>query len=85
MRWHRLSHPKSYIRKLTLAPAVTAYQHLKKGETILLTWQITEGEAKDYSDFVRHTWEYCYDTYLPKPVDLSLIHIFFRLWKFFGK
>ena len=61
--------PKSYIRKLTLAPAVTAYQHLKKGETILLTWQITEGEAKDYSDFVRHTWEYCYDTYLPKPVD----------------
>ena len=63
--------PKSYIRKLTLAPAVTAYQHLKKGETILLTWQITEGEAKDYSDFVRHTWEYCYDTYLPKPVDTS--------------
>ena len=32
--------PKSYIRKLTLAPAVTAYQHLKKGETILLMWQI---------------------------------------------
>ena len=61
--------PKSYIRKLTLAPAVTAYQHLKKGETILLTWQIAEGEAKDYSDFVQHTWEYCYDTYSPKPVD----------------
>ena len=61
--------PKSYIRKLTLAPAVTAYQHLKKGETILLTWQIAEGEVKDYSDFVRHTWEYCYDTYSPKPVD----------------
>ena len=61
--------PKSYIRKLTLAPAVTAYQHLKKGETILLMWQIAEGEAKDYSDFVSHTWEYCYDTYSPKPVD----------------
>ena len=61
--------PKSYIRKLTLAPAVTAYQLLKKGETILLTWQIVEGEVKDYSDFVRHTWEYCYDTYSPKPVD----------------
>ena len=59
---------KVYIRKLTLAPAVTAYQHLKKGETILLTWQIAEGEAKDYSDFVQHTWEYCYDTYSPKPV-----------------
>ena len=37
--------PKSYIRKLTLAPAVTAYQLLKKGETILLTWQIVEGEV----------------------------------------
>lgn len=34
-----------------------------------MTWQIVEGEAKDYSDFVRHTWEYCYDTYSPKPVD----------------
>ena len=62
--------PKSYIRKLTLAPAVTAYQLLKKGETILLTWQIVEGEAKDYSDFVRHTWEYCYDTYRPQPVKI---------------
>lgn len=61
--------PKSYIRKLTLAPAVTAYQHLKKAETILLTWEIQEGEAKDYSDFIRHTWEYCYDTFAPKPVD----------------
>ena len=62
--------PKSYIRKLTLAPAVTAYQLLKKGETILLTWQIVEGEVKDYSDFVRHTWEYCYDTYRPQPVKI---------------
>ncbi len=61
--------PKSYIRKLTLAPAVTAYHPSEKGETILLTWQIVEGEVKDYSDFVRHTWEYCYDTYSPKPVD----------------
>lgn len=61
--------PKCYLRKLTLAPAVTAFQHLKKGETILLTWEILEGEAEDYSDFIRHTWEYCYDTYRPKPVD----------------
>lgn len=60
--------PKSYIRKLTLAPEVTAYQHLKKGETILLNWQILEGTTEDYSEFVRHTWEYCYDTYSPKPV-----------------
>ncbi|NDV64120.1 hypothetical protein [Bacteroides sp. 224] len=61
--------PKSYIRKLTLAPEVTAFQYLKKGESILLTWEIFEGKADDYSDFVRRTWEYCYDTYSPKPVN----------------
>lgn len=61
--------PKSYIRKLTLAPQVTAFQQLKKGETIVLTWEVAEGNAEDYSDFVSHTWEHCYDTYAPKPVD----------------
>jgi len=61
--------PKSYLRKLTLAPAVTAFQHLRKGETILLTWEIMESDAEDYSDFVRRAWEYCYDTFQPKPVD----------------
>lgn len=61
--------PKSYIRKLTLAPEVTAFQHLSKGESIQLTWEIVEGDAEDYSDFVRYAWEYCYDTYSPKPVD----------------
>lgn len=57
--------PKSYIRKLTLAPEVTAFQLLKKGESILLTWSILEGNADDFSDFVRSMWEYCYDTYAP--------------------
>ena len=61
--------PKTYIRKLTLAPEVTSFQYLKKGETVLLTWEFIEGQATDYSDFICHTWEYCYDTYLPKPVD----------------
>ena len=61
--------PKSYIRKLTLAPQVKAFQLLKKGETVLLNWTIYEDAAEDYSDFIRHTWEYCYDTYAPKPVD----------------
>ena len=61
--------PKSYIRKLTLAPQVKAFQLLKKGETVLLNWTIFEDAAEDYSDFIRHTWEYCYDTYAPKPVD----------------
>lgn len=63
--------PKSYIRKLTLAPEVEAFQFLKRGETILLTWEILENKANDYSDFIRHAWEYSYDTYAPVPVDTS--------------
>lgn len=61
--------PKSYIRKLTLAPEVTAFQLLKKGESVWLTWNILEGDAEDFSDFIRHVWEYCYDTYAPIPVE----------------
>lgn len=60
--------PKTYIRKLTLAPAVEAFQHLAQGETISLVWEIRESEGKDFSDFIRRTWEYCYDTYCPQPV-----------------
>lgn len=61
--------PRSYIRKLTLAPPVKAFQKLKKGECILLTWEIWESKAASYSDFVKQTWEYSYDTFLPQPVD----------------
>lgn len=61
--------PKSYIRKLTLAPPVEAFQFLPKGETLLLTWEVRENDAADYSDFIRRTWEYSYDTYAPAPVD----------------
>ena len=63
--------PKSYIRKLTLAPQVEAFQLLKKGETTLLTWSVNENTAEDFSDFVRQTWEYSYDTYAPKQVSTS--------------
>lgn len=60
--------PRSYIRKLTLAPEVDAFQLLKKGESVLLTWELTENSAEDFSEFIRRTWEYCYDTYAPQPV-----------------
>lgn len=63
--------PKSYIRKLTLAPSVKAFQEVKKGETIVLKWEIKSGKASDYSDFVKKVWEYSYDTYKPTPVDTS--------------
>lgn len=61
--------PKSYIRKLTLAPSVEAYQFLKKGETLTLTWEIHETAAEDFSDCVKQAWEYSYDLYKPTPVE----------------
>ena len=61
--------PKTYIRKLTLAPAVEAFQLLRKGDSISVTWEVSERNAADFSECVQRTWEYCYDTNRPKPVD----------------
>ena len=61
--------PKSYIRKLTLAPAVEAYQHLPKGESVVLTWELAGNSADTYSGFVSRVWEFSYDTYRPQPVE----------------
>ncbi len=61
--------PKSYIRKLTLADPIEAFQLLKEGETIELVWEIKTGEAQDYSDFIKQMWEYSYDTYTPAIVN----------------
>ena len=61
--------PKTYIRKLTLAPAVEAFQLLRKGDSISMTCEVSERNAADFSECVQRTWEYCYDTNRPKPVD----------------
>lgn len=61
--------PKTYIRKLTLAPAVEAFQLLRKDDSISMTWEVSERNAADFSECVQRTWEYCYDTNRPKPVD----------------
>ena len=61
--------PKTSIRKLTLAPAVEAFQLLRKGDSISMTWEVSERNAADFSECVQRTWEYCYDTNRPKPVD----------------
>lgn len=58
--------PKTYIRKLTLAPAVQAFEKLEKGETRQLVWEIRKGKAADYSAFVADVWNYSYDTYRPQ-------------------
>lgn len=63
--------PYTYIRKLTLAPPVTAYQYLKKGDGMKLVWEIRERSAEDFADCVKSLWEYSYDVYKPLPVDES--------------
>lgn len=61
--------PKTYLRKLTLAPAVQAFEKLEKGETRELCWEIAQGTATDFSTFVAKTWEYSYDKYKPATVE----------------
>lgn len=60
--------PKTYIRKLTLAPSVEAFQLLRKGESLTLTWELSERSVADFSECVQRTWEYSYDTNRPQPV-----------------
>lgn len=60
--------PKTYIRKLTLDPEVTAFQKLQKGESIVLVWEINQSQAADFSEFVAKTWNYSFDLYRPEPV-----------------
>lgn len=61
--------PKTYIRKLTLAPSVEAYQFLGKGESVTLTWELNESAPTDFSDCVKQAWEYSYDLYKPARVE----------------
>lgn len=63
--------PKSYIRKLTLTPSVQAFQQLNKGEQMTLTWEVRKDQASGFSDFIRQSWEYSYDTFRPVPVPVS--------------
>ena len=58
--------PKTYIRKLTLAPAVQAFEKLEKGETRQLVWEVKKGNAKDYSTFIADVWNYSYDSFRPQ-------------------
>ena len=60
--------PKSYVRKLTLAPAVRAFEKLGKGETRRLTWTIRKGSSPSYSSFVAEVWNASFDALDPRPV-----------------
>lgn len=70
--------PKTYIRKLTLAPPVEAFHFLSKGESLTLDWRIKSGKATDFSAFVQQMWEYSYDTYKPQPVVIGLSDAFVK-------
>jgi hypothetical protein len=59
--------PRTYIRKLTLAPPVQAFERLEKGETRRLVWELRSGNAPDYSAFVADLWSYSFDTFRPQP------------------
>ena len=61
--------PKSYIRKLTLAPAVRAFQYIQKGQQLTLSWELHETRAKDYAECVKNLWNYSYETLKPQPLD----------------
>ncbi|NDV78137.1 hypothetical protein [Dysgonomonas sp. 511] len=61
--------PKTYIRKLTLAPAIQTFIKLEKGESITLTWNVRKGNAADYSGFVADVWNYSFDSFNPQKVE----------------
>lgn len=61
--------PKSYIRKLTLAPAVQAFGRLDAGESYTVTWEIRRGKAETWSSFIADVWEYSYGKLCPEPVE----------------
>lgn len=60
--------PYAYVRKLTLAPAVRAFDKLETGQTRSLSWILSEGAARNFSDFVAQTWNRSFDFWSPQPV-----------------
>lgn len=61
--------PKTYNRKLTLAPTIEAYQRLAKGESLTLTWRYRESDAANFGETVQRAWEWGYDQQKPQPVE----------------
>lgn len=60
--------PKTYNRKLTLAPSIEAYQLLRRGESITISWMLHEEHAASFGECVQHAWEYSYDRQKPQPL-----------------
>jgi hypothetical protein len=60
--------PRRYIRKLTLANPITTFARLEAGESITLTWLISESQPADYGQFVMETWQLAFDQLSPRPL-----------------
>ena len=60
--------PRRYIRKLTLANPITTFARLEVGESITLTWLISESQPADYGQFVMETWQLAFDQLSPRPL-----------------
>ncbi|WAJ71783.1 hypothetical protein [Catenovulum adriaticum] len=64
--------PKTYVRKLTLAPESMAFVSINKGQTIELNYAIEKTKVSDFSSFVKQSWQYSIDTFQPQPVKTAL-------------
>ncbi|MDN4502797.1 hypothetical protein QX776_10295 [Alteromonadaceae bacterium BrNp21-10] len=60
--------PKTYVRKLTLAPKSMAFVTLAKGQTIILNYQLQQTKAADFAQFVKQSWQYSFDKLKPQIV-----------------
>ena len=61
--------PKTYLRKLRLAPPVTAFEKLGAGESKTFVWKIRKGRSASWSEFVASVWESSFESLRPLPVD----------------
>ena len=61
--------PQSYVRKLTLFPAIQAFETLERGESRTWTWTIRRGTNESYSSFVADTWNRTFDALDPQPIE----------------
>lgn len=64
--------PKSYVRKLTLAPPSMAFVKLPQGQSYSLHYAITHASTKNYAEYVKQSWQYSVDTMQPQPVENAL-------------
>ena len=60
--------PGAYTRKLKLTHPITVFRNLKKGKTVELNYEVVQGKATTYTDFVRDMWLYSYNSANPEPL-----------------